>query len=314
MDVVRPRRARLARERAEHPLVAGERAGVGCGRGRADRRRPDLQHRHADAGVGARGERLAQGRTVARVLDEQGDRPQLRLGRELGEPVRGADDRLVPGRDRGVEPEPAAGRERVDDEVAALRDQPDMPRLDRLQRIPPEGGAGVERDEPVAVRAADRQGVPEGRGAQLGLERGPGGRGERGHRGGGGRDRCRDAGALAEAGGEDDGASAAERAGLVDQAGDRRRRGGDDDRVGRRREVGERGDARKAVGGLAVRVDAPDLAAEARGPEVDERLAPVLVAVVGGAHDRNGAWVEQAREVHVSGSCARRPAARARGR
>jgi hypothetical protein len=36
--------------------------------------------------------------------------------------------------------------------------------------------------------------------------------------------------------------------------------------------------------------------------------------VVGGAHDRDGAWVEQAREVHVSGVCARRPAARARGR
>ena len=53
MHVVRPRRAGLARERAEHPLVAGERAGVGRGRGGADRRRADLQHRHADARVGA---------------------------------------------------------------------------------------------------------------------------------------------------------------------------------------------------------------------------------------------------------------------
>ena len=163
VHVVRPRRAGLARERAEHPLVAGERAGVGRGRGGADRRRPDLQHRHADPRVGARGERLAQRRAVPGVLDEQRDRAQLRLGREVGEPVGGADDRLVPGRDRGVEAEPAAGGERVDDEVAALRDQPDVPRLDPLQRIPPEGGAGVERDEPVAVRAADGERVPEGR-------------------------------------------------------------------------------------------------------------------------------------------------------
>ena len=108
--------------------------------------------------------------------------------------------------------------------------------------------------------------VPEGRGAQVGLERGPGGRGERGDGGGEGADGGRERGALlAEAGGEDDRSSAPHRSRLVDQAGDGRGRGGDDDRVGRRREVGQRREAGEAVGGLAVRVDAPDLAAEAGG-------------------------------------------------
>ena len=54
---------------------------------------------------------------------------------------------------------------------------PTCPGSIAVERVPPERGARVERDEPVAVGAADGEGVAEGRGAELGLEGGPGGRG-----------------------------------------------------------------------------------------------------------------------------------------
>ena len=74
--------------------------------------------------------------------------------------------RLVPGRDRGVEAEPAAGGERVDDEVAALRDQPDVPRLGgRAARRPtarPGSGARRARRSWGRRRGASGGGPPRG--------------------------------------------------------------------------------------------------------------------------------------------------------
>ncbi len=224
VHVLRPRGAGLARERAEHPVVAGQRAGVGGSRGGADLRRPDLEDRDADARVGARRQRLAQLRAVAGVLDHQRDRPQLRLRREVGEPAGGGDDRLVAGRDRGVQPQAAAGAERVDDEVAALRDEPDVPRLHRRERVPPQRRARVERDQPVAVRAADGERVAQGRGAQVGLE-GSAGRNPRSRRTpSGGRPSAAGRGhSFGEAGSEDDGSARAYSPGLVDDRRDLRR-------------------------------------------------------------------------------------------
>ena len=157
--VGRPRRAGLLHERAEDAVVAGHRARVRGGGRRADRRRADLQHRDRDAGVRARRQRLAQARAVAVVLDQQRDRAHLRLGGQVLEVVRRRQHRLVPARDRGVQPQPAPGRERVDGEVAALRDERHVARLLRHERVAPQRRAGVERDQAVAVGAADGQRV-----------------------------------------------------------------------------------------------------------------------------------------------------------
>ena len=226
VHVVRPRRAGLARERAEHPLVAGQRAGVGRGRGGADRRRPDLQHRHADPRVGA-------ARRAPRTAPRRPRRPRraARRSARSGSVARWASQSAVlttvsfPDEIAVWRRSPRRVASALTTRLPLCEISPTCPGSIAVQRIAPQRRAGVERDEAVAVRAADGERVPEGRGAQLGLERGPGRRGERGHGGGGGRDGGRDAGALAEAGGEDDRSSAPHRSRLVDQAGDRRRPG-----------------------------------------------------------------------------------------
>jgi hypothetical protein len=125
--VPRPGRAGLLDERAEHAVVAGHRAGVRRGRARADGRRPRLEHRHADAALGAAGERLAHARRVAVVLHVQRDRAHaVVLGQER-EQVAGIEHGLVAARDDRVQPQPAAGRQRVDRQVPALADERHVP-------------------------------------------------------------------------------------------------------------------------------------------------------------------------------------------
>ncbi len=161
--VGRPRRAGLLDERAEHAVVAGDRARVRRRGGGADGGGADLQHRDPDARVRAGRERVAQAGAVAGVLDQQRDRADLRLGGQVLEVVRRGQHRLVAARDRRVQPQTPAGRERVDGEVAALRHERDVARLLRHERVAPERRAGVERDEAVAVGAADGERVAERR-------------------------------------------------------------------------------------------------------------------------------------------------------
>ena len=274
MDVGRPCRARLLDEGAEDAVVPGHRSRVRGRRGRAGSRRPDLEHRDADPSVGAGGERVAQACAVTVRFDEQRDRPHSFDAREVLHPVRRRDDRLVAGRDRRVQSQPTPGGERVHDEVAALGDQRDVTRLRRRQRVAPQRRARVERDQPVAVRPADRQRPPHRRVAQGRLERGALGR-------------------LPEAGAVDDRPAAAEATRLIDDRGHARRRDRDDDRVRRGREVGQRRKARVPVDRRAARVDAPDLALEAEALQVQQRLRGVCVGALRRAHDGDGTRVEQ---------------------
>ena len=153
-------------ERAEHALVAGERAGVGRRRGGADRRaRPTFSTATPMPASAHAASASHSARAVAGVLDAAA-RPSRTSGsrREVASQSAVVTHRLVPGRDRGVQAQPAAGGERVDDEVAALGDQRRRaPARAALERVAPQRGAGVERDEAVAVRAADGERVPEGR-------------------------------------------------------------------------------------------------------------------------------------------------------
>jgi hypothetical protein len=150
-------------------VVAGHRAGVRGGGRRAYARRADLENRDPDAGLGARRQRLAQPRSVALVLHEQGDGAHPRSAGEVLDVVGGRDHRPVAARDRRVQPQPAARGQRVDDEVAALGDERDVAGLRRVERVAPQRRARVQRDDPVAVGAAHRQVVPRGRRAQLGV-------------------------------------------------------------------------------------------------------------------------------------------------
>ena len=74
VHVLGPGRAGLLDERAEHALVAGDGARVRRRGGRAGARLAHLQHRHADAALGALRQRLAQARAVAVALEVERDR------------------------------------------------------------------------------------------------------------------------------------------------------------------------------------------------------------------------------------------------
>ena len=90
-------------------------------RRRAGLRSSDLEHRDPDPGVGARGERFAQPRPVAVVLEVERHRSHaLLLGEEVEEVGR-LEHRRVAARDHGVEAQAAVDRDRVDGLVAALR-------------------------------------------------------------------------------------------------------------------------------------------------------------------------------------------------
>ncbi len=257
-------------------MVTRHRARVRGRRPRARRRRADLQHRHAHALVRAHGQRLAQPRAVAVGLDQQRDRPHALLAREHLDPVRRRDHGLVPGRDRGVQPQPAPRRQRVHDQVAALRDERDVPRLRRGERVAPQRRARVQRDQPVAVRPADGQRVAPRGLAELELQRPrrPPSRRTRRRR----RPRRH---------------SPAHRPPRSPPA---RRPPGSRPRP-RRARPGDRSATGKqgtAVDRRPARVDAPHVAGEAEALQVQEGLGRVGVGPLGRADDRHRSGVEQA--------------------
>ena len=242
VDVLGPCAARLLDERAEDPLVAGQRAGVRRGGGRARRGGADLQHRDADAALGRPRERRRQPCAVAVRLEEQRHRADVLLLGERGEQRRGVEHRLVADRRDGVEAQAAAERQRVDGDVAALRDERHAPGRPRHERVAPQRGRAVERHQPVAVRADQRH--PGRRARELPLE----------------RLRAR----LGEAGREHDRGAAAAAAGRPDDLGHARGGDRDDDRVDRLRQVLERRHAGPPVHLAPRRVHAPDRARGSR--------------------------------------------------
>ena len=263
-------------------MVAGDRAGVGRGRGRPDGRRPRLEHRDADAAVRAAGERLAEARRVAVVLEVERDRAHALVLGEEREQVAGVEHGLVAARDDRVEAQPAARRERVDGEVAALADERDRPGRLRAQRVAPQRRALVQAHHPVAVGADHRQRVAERGRHEAVLERA--------------------VAAVGEARAEHDRAAAAARARLGDHVGHAGGRDRDDDRVGGRREVGERREHLAAEDLAVRRVHAPDLAVVAERGEVAQRLVRVGLGARGRADDGDRPRAHEAGEVHrISG-------------
>ena len=136
----------------------------------------DLEHRDADALVGAHGERLAQPRAVAVGLDEQRDRAHAAVAREVLDPVRRRDHRLVAARDRRVQPQPAPRGERVDHEVAALGDERDVAGLAappaRRPTAPPASGARSARRSSARRPAATTASPPRAARASSGTPSG----------------------------------------------------------------------------------------------------------------------------------------------
>ena len=169
--------------------------------------------------------------------------------------------------------------DRVDRDVAALRDHGDAAGRRDVVAVAPEGCPAHDGDESVAVRPADRQVVLQRVLAQLPLQLAA----------------VLD---LGEAGSDDDGAADAEAAGLVDQAGDRGRRRRDDDGVRHLGQVGQRRVAADAEHLGLARVDAEDGSVEVGGDQVVERLVAVGVDARRGADDGDGARGEKAVEVH----------------
>ena len=246
VDVVRPGRAGLLDERAEHALVARERAGVGGGGRGARRGGAHLQDHDGHVALRRARQRLREARAVAVGLEEQGDRADLLVGDERREQRGGIEHGLVADRRHGVEVQAAPDCERVDGHVPALRDQRHPPGRPRHERVAPERGRAVERDEPVAV--GPEQGHPVRSRHQVGLE----------------RRRAR----LGEARREHDGGAAAAPGGSADHVRDAVRRGRDNDRVDRLGQVVQRRHAQSTVHFAACRVDAPDGAGEPERGEV----------------------------------------------
>ena len=136
------RGAGLLEQGREDSLVAGEGAGVGAGRAHPGLRGADLQHRDADPALGAAGQRPRQPGPVAVGLEEERDRAHSVEPGHRVDPVAGVEDGLVPGRDDGVEADPAARAEGVDREVPALADQRDAALAAAAPPSPPRGEPG----------------------------------------------------------------------------------------------------------------------------------------------------------------------------
>ena len=204
--------------------------------------------------VGAQRQRLAQPRAVAVALQEERDRAHAVALGEAREPVAGVDDGLVAARDHRVQAQPAPRRQRVDGEVAALRDERDVARPRRGTSASPHSAArACSATSPSQLGPHTGSAWRRGRGAQRGLQ-------------------ARAVGRLAEARRVDDRAAAAARAGLLDHLGHAGGRDRDDDRVDGLGQVGQRRHARAPVHAPARRVHAPDAPAEADAPEVAQRL------------------------------------------
>ena len=277
MHVVGPRRAGLLHERAEDPLVARQRAGVGRRRDRAGRGRADLQDRDADVALGRPRERGGQAGPVAVGLQEERDRPDAVLLDQRGEERRGVDHRLVADRRDRVEGEAAPDRERVDRHVPALRHERDPAGRTVDQRVAPQRRAAVEGDHAVAVRADHGQmGGARGR-DELGLQRA--------------------AARLAEARREHHEPAAAAPPGRAHDLGHARGGDRDDDGVDGLRQIVERRHAGPPVDLAARRVHAVHRPGEAERGEVAQRRVAVGAGPVARAHDRDRARPQQRAEV-----------------
>ena len=210
------------------------------------------------------------------------------------EVVRRGQHRLVPARDRGVQPQPAARRERVDGEVAALRHERDVARLRGTSASPHSAARLWSAISPSQLGPQTGSAWRSAAAAQRGLEfrcRRP--RGSPRHRPP--RRRTPSAPACSITPGTPGGR-------------DRRRRPRRATPAGRPAR-----EARDAVGRGAPRVDAPDLAVETHRGEVEQRLAAVgLPCRVAPTTAIERGWKSRD-EVH-NGGCARRLGARARGR
>ena len=136
------------------------------------------------------------------------------------------------------------------------------------QRVPPERDPVVQAHDAVAVGADHGERVARGGRLELGLQVTAGA-----------------AGVVGEPGRVDDRAAAPRGAGLFDDRRDGRGCGGHDDRIGGRRQVGQRREARPAAHLLVARVHAPHLAGVPEGLEVEQRLVRVGVGARRGTHD-----------------------------
>ena len=168
VHVGRPRRAGLARERAEDTLVAGQRAGVrGRGRAAPTADAPTFSTATPIPASAHAASASHSARAVPGVLDQQRDGPHVRLGREVGEPVRRCVTTVsFPDEIAVWSRRPRRVASALTTRLPLWRDEPDVPRLDRVQRVAPQRRPRVERDQPVAVRAADGERVAEGRRAR----------------------------------------------------------------------------------------------------------------------------------------------------
>ena len=185
----------------------------------------------------------ASARAVAVGLEEQRDRAHARRARRGPRASRWRRaDRLVAGRDHGVEADPAARAERVDGDVAALGDH---------RRRRPGSSAGTEsphiarprrRRRRCRCRSGRRPGSPCARATPRAAPLEPAARLD-----------------LAEAGGEDDRAAAAALGRLGDHRSATAAAGiATTTRVDRLGQVGDARHAGAAVHRVALRVDAPD--------------------------------------------------------
>ncbi len=239
----------LLDQRAKDPLVTGERAGVCRGGPGAGRRRTDLKHRNPGLALRAFGQSTGELGAVPIGLEEHGNRSDAVRLREGRQPIARVEHRLVAGRDERVEADPAARADRVDRDVAALRDHRHAAGLEDRYRVAPQRCAGADGDHAVAVRAADGEADVERLRAQLGLELAAG------------ID-------LTEARGEHDRAAATPRGDLPDQwrhAGGRNR---DHDRVHGLRQIGDGRHARMPVDLGPLGVDPVDRSRESGPGEV----------------------------------------------
>ena len=250
-DRCRAGHAETVEERVVELVGAGQRAGMRGGDAAPELRRAGLDHadRHA-ALAGAVGRGGEQGH-VAQPLEVDADAGHLGLVAERVHDTRHVDLGLVAHRDDERDGHAALVHRHVDAEVAALQHHRDAPVGRRAGvRHGPEADAVDAVDQPVAVRAEDRQ-VP-GRRHQLVLER--------------------HVARLGEAGRVADGPARAHGRELADDPDRRLGRRGDEGRIRCRGKVCDGGHRRHAGQLRARGVDGVDRSGEAGVAADRERL------------------------------------------
>ena len=140
--VARPCGAGLLDQRPEDAVVAGQRAGVRGGGPGPGGRLSHLQHRDPDLALGAARQRLRELDAIAVGLEEHRDRADAVELADRSQPIARLANRLVAGRDDRVPAGAALRAERVDGDVAALRDHRHRAGLECVDRVTPHPGAG----------------------------------------------------------------------------------------------------------------------------------------------------------------------------